>query len=206
MPEEEAVSDRPESDAPTGRARWRRYAVPAGLGAVVAVAGSVAAVLISGAQGWQAPALAPTGGGAVAIPAASPEPVEVEAGMIPVAQAPAVLEGPAGKGRLAANGSPARPRRLALRPAATPVMAPAGLPLATVTGAASPSEPGAPAGLPEEAGEPQMAQMSQAEADAIERRNLRRAAREGMMGGGPARTGMGLRGALPTTNASATVP
>lgn len=167
-PEEDDVA--PAAVPSPAPARWRRYVVPVGLGGLAAAAASLAAVFLSGAQGWQAPAMGAPDSAGPAVAAAAPSP----------APSLAALPNPA--------ASVPAPAHLPTRqtPAATPVLAIAKTPAAPASPATTasdrPAESGAPVlaagvGNPE-AAEPPISQISPAEAAEIERRNARRAARE----------------------------
>ncbi|MBC2667440.1 hypothetical protein H7F51_18130 [Novosphingobium flavum] len=156
----------------SGAARWRRFAVPVGLGGLAAAAASLAAVFLVSAQGWQAPGAAETAAPAVAV-------------ADPVATAP--LAAP----ELAAAPAPVLPADAHLTarrtPAATPVLA-----LGKVDAVPVAIDPGAPPPAPSssaapelasnslnpEAAEPPIPQLSPAEAAEVERRATRREARE----------------------------
>lgn len=172
--------------------RWRRYAVPVGLGGLAAVAASLAAVFLVSAQGWQAPGAAVSESAPPVVAAAGDAPApEASPAVVPGAALPADVHLPA--------------RRT---PAATPVLALGkagdGAASAAATLAPAPAESAAAAlaanALNPEAGEPPIPQLTPAEAAAIEHRAARRAAREdaplpGAAGAVPA---LGLR-AIPAS-------
>jgi hypothetical protein len=162
--------------------RRRRYLVPLGLGALTAVAASLAAVFLSSAQGWQAPAMAPTADNGTVIAVQAPEPAAPDGPGQPAALP--VRQLAAGK----AASSAAAP---AIRPGATPVLAQATAPAVVL--------PADPASVPAQelaihGDDAPIQQLNPAEAAAIERRADRRAAREAAAEPAGAPVAMGLRG------------
>jgi len=162
----------------------RRFFVPLGLAAITAAAASLAAVFLSSAQGWQGPAMMPAADNAPAVAAQVASPgagTPSVAGVFPVPELAA-----SGPGRVAAG--------LAIRPAATPVLAqgavlPTAVPTAPVEASSAP--------VPELAihgDDAPIQQLGPAEAAAIERRADRRAAREAPAEPPAAPVAMGLRG------------
>jgi len=178
-PHPDAFADRA---APAARPRLRRYAVPLGLGALAAVAATLAAMFLASAQGWQGPALAPQDG-APTVAADAPLP------------APAAMSS-AARPRLAA----ARERRAPpLRPAATPVIAQAAVlavPALAVSESASASVSVAHAA---EAAGPPVEQPGPAD--------VRRLAREADSASAPSAPGvMGYRSSTPIVITPASAP
>lgn len=174
----------PSADARPG-SRWRRYAVPVGLGGLAAAAASLAAVFLASAQGWQAPA--------ASAPEAAPALAAAAPAALPSGAPPALAEAPAlpADARLPARRTPAATPVLALGKAGGEVAAP-GVPAPVASAPAMATL--ASNSLNPEASEPPIQQLSPTEAAEIERRAARRAAREEapLPGGMPA-PALGLR-------------
>lgn len=167
--------------------RPRRWLVPLGLGGVMAMAASLAAIFLSSAQGWQGLALspaddAPANAPVVAIDQPLPAPVG--------SSVPVTLPVP----ELAATAPRRDAGKPAIRPAAPPVLTQVAAP--TAPAAAPAPVASLAAELAIHADDSPLPQLSPSEAAAIERRAERRAAREAAEappGSAAPATGMGLR-------------